>query len=50
MYVRTVGGIDVARSDDFAFDTGQVTLRFQIRVDGNLPQTSHIKRFTGGTA
>jgi len=49
-YVRTVGGIDVARSDDFAFNTGQVTLRFQIRVDGNLPQTSHVKRFTGGTA
>jgi HK97 family phage major capsid protein len=49
-YVRTVGGIDVARSDDFAFNTGQVTLRFQIRVDGNLPQTSHIKRFTGGVA
>lgn len=48
-YVRTVGGIDVARSDDFAFSTGLVTLRFQIRVDGNLPQTSHIKRFTGGT-
>jgi HK97 family phage major capsid protein len=50
MYVRTVGGIDVARSDDFAFDRGTVTLRFQIRVDGNLPQTSHVKRFTGGTA
>jgi HK97 family phage major capsid protein len=49
-YVRTVGGIDVARSDDFAFNTGQVTLRFQIRVDGNLPQASHIKAFTGGTA
>ena len=49
-FVRTVGGIDVARSDDFAFNTGQVTLRFQIRVDGNLPQTSHVKRFTGGTA
>lgn len=49
-YVRSVGGIDVARSDDFAFNTGQVTLRFQIRVDGALPQTSHVKRFTGGTA
>ncbi len=49
-YVRTVGGIDVARSDDFAFNTGQVTLRFQIRVDGNLPQTSHVKHFLGGTA
>ena len=49
-YVRTVGGIDVARSDDFAFNTGQVTLRFQIRVDGNLPQTTHVKHFLGGTA
>lgn len=49
-YVRTVGGIDVARSSDFAFSTGLETLRFQIRVDGNLPQTSHIKKFTGGTA
>jgi HK97 family phage major capsid protein len=49
-YVRTVGGIDVARSDDFAFNTGQVTLRFQIRVDGNLPQTSHVRHFLGGTA
>jgi HK97 family phage major capsid protein len=49
-FVRTVGGIDVARSDDFAFNTGQVTLRFQIRVDGNLPQTSHVKHFVGGTA
>jgi HK97 family phage major capsid protein len=49
-YVRTVGGIDVARSDDFAFSAGLVTLRFAIRVDGALPQTSHIKRFTGGTA
>ena len=46
-YVRQVGGIDVARSDDFAFNTGQVTLRFQIRVDGNLPQSSHIKHFVG---
>jgi hypothetical protein len=45
-----VGGIDVARSDDFAFNTGQVTLRFQVRVDGNLPQTSHVKHFRGGTA
>ena len=49
-YVRQVGGIDVARSDDFAFDRGTVTLRFQIRVDGNLPQSSHIKHFVGGAS
>jgi HK97 family phage major capsid protein len=49
-YTRTVGGIDIARSDDFQFAAGQVTLRYQIRVDGALPQTSHVRRFTGGTA
>jgi HK97 family phage major capsid protein len=49
-YVRTVGGIEVARSSDYAFNTGQESLRFTIRVDGALPQTSHVKRFTGGTA
>jgi HK97 family phage major capsid protein len=49
-YVRSVGGIQVARSDDFAFANDLVTLRFQLRVDGNLPQTSHVKHFLGGTA
>jgi HK97 family phage major capsid protein len=49
-YVRSVGGLQVARSDDFAFANDLVTLRFTWRVDGALPQTSHIKRFTGGTA
>jgi HK97 family phage major capsid protein len=49
-YTRMVGGIDVARSDDFAFSNDLVTLRFKVRVDGNLPQTSHVKHFIGGTA
>jgi HK97 family phage major capsid protein len=49
-YVRSVGGLQVARSDDFAFANDLVTLRFTWRVDGALPQTSHVKRFTGGTA
>lgn len=49
-YVRSVGGLQVARSDDYAFANDLVTLRFTWRVDGNLPQTSHVKRFTGGTA
>ena len=49
-YVRSVGGLQVARSDDFKFDTDSVVLRFTWRIDGALPQTSHIKRFTGGTA
>ena len=49
-YVRQVGGIKLDRSDDFAFSSGLVTFRATMRVDGNLPQTSHVKYFIGGTA
>jgi len=34
--IRTVNGLDIARSDDFAFDTDLVTWRFVARMDGNL--------------
>jgi HK97 family phage major capsid protein len=46
-YVRTVGGIRLDRSDDFAFSADLVTFRCTFRVDGNLPQTSHVKHFVG---
>lgn len=49
-FVRTVGGIRLDRSDDYAFNAGLVTFRATFRVDGNLPQPSHIKFFAGGTA
>ena len=49
-YVRSVGGLQVARSDDFAFSQDAVSIRFTWRVDGNLPQSTHVRRFTGGTA
>jgi len=49
-YVRQVGGIKLDRSDDFAFANGLVTFRATIRVDGNLPQTSHVKYFIGGAS
>ena len=49
-YVRSVGGLQVARSEDFAFQNDLTSIRFTWRIDGNLPQTSHVKRFTGGTA
>ena len=42
-YVRSVGGIKLDRSDDFAFSSGLATFRAQFRVDGNLPQVTHIK-------
>lgn len=43
--VRQVGGIKLDRSDDYAFNTDLITFRATFRVDGNLPQTSHIKYF-----
>jgi HK97 family phage major capsid protein len=46
-YVRSVGGIKLDRSDDFAFSDDLVTFRATFRVDGNLIQTSHIKYFAG---
>jgi HK97 family phage major capsid protein len=49
-FVRQVGGIRLDRSDDFAFNTDLITFRATMRLDGNLPQTSHIKRFTGAAS
>ena len=49
-FVRTVGGIRLDRSDEFAFNADLVTFRATMRVDGALPQSSHIKFFAGGTA
>jgi len=44
------GGLQLDRSDEYAFNAGLVTFRAQIRVDGNLPQTSHVKTFQGGAS
>lgn len=52
-HVRTVGaGVEVARSDDYAFANDLVTFRASIRVDGDLGGggTDAVKAFTGGTA
>lgn len=42
-YVRMAGGLRLDRSDDYAFNADLVTFRATMRVDGNLPQTSHVK-------
>jgi HK97 family phage major capsid protein len=42
-YVRSVGGIKLDRSDDFAFSAGLATFRATFRVDSNLPQVTHVK-------
>lgn len=48
--VRIAGGLQVSTSTDFAFDQDLTYLRFVWYVDGNLPQTSHIKKFAGGAS
>jgi len=49
-YVRSVGGIRLDRSDDYAFQNDLITFRATFRVDGNLPQTSHVKYFAGAAS
>jgi len=49
-FVRQVGGIRLDRSDDYAFNTDLVTFKATMRVDGNLPQSSHIKFFKGAAS
>lgn len=41
--VRVAGGIQVASSSDYAFNTDTVTYRFLMRVDGDLTHANHIK-------
>ncbi len=48
--VRVAGGIDVARSDEFAFNADLITFRATVRVDSDLPQTGAIKYFIGGAS
>jgi HK97 family phage major capsid protein len=48
-YVRMAGGLRLDRSDDYAFNADLVTFRASMRVDGNLPQSSHIKYFINNT-
>ncbi len=49
-FVRSVGGIRLDRSDDYAFQNDLITFRATFRVDGNLPQTSHVKYFVGAAS
>lgn len=50
-HIRRVGpSVDIARSDDFAFDSDLVTFRASIRLDGDLGQSANVKHYVGGTA
>lgn len=48
--VRMAGGLDVATSADYAFNKSVQTYRFQMRLDGNLAHSSHVKVFQGYSA
>lgn len=48
--VRVAGGIQVASSTDYAFNTDLTTWRFTIRLDGNLTHAAHVKTFIGNAA
>jgi HK97 family phage major capsid protein len=50
LYIRNAGGLQVDRSDDFAFQNDLSTWRATQRLDSRLIQTSNIKVFRGGTA
>ena len=48
--VRLAGALQVASSQDFAFNTDLTTWRFLIRLDGNLSHSGHINYFKGAAS
>ena len=48
--VRVAGGIQVASSQDYAFNTDLTTWRFLIRLDSDLTHASHVKYFVGAAS
>ena len=50
LYIRNAGGLQVDRSDDYAFQTDLSTWRATWRLDSRLVQTNNIKVFRGGAS
>lgn len=48
--VRMAGGLQIAQSTDYAFNTDVTTFRVLMRVDGNLTHAGHVKYFKGGAS
>ena len=48
--VRVAGGLQVASSQDYAFNTDLTTWRFLIRLDGALTHSGHINYFIGAAS
>jgi HK97 family phage major capsid protein len=50
LYIRNAGGLQVDRSDDFAFGNDLATWRATWRIDSALVQKANIKKFKGGAS
>ena len=50
LYIRNAGGLQVDRSDDYAFGNDLATWRATWRLDSKLIQTANIKKFKGGAS
>ena len=48
--VRVAGGLQVASSQDYAFNTDVTTWRFLLRLDGNLTHSGHVNYFIGAAS
>ena len=48
--VRMAGGLQIAQSADYAFNTDVTTFRVTMRVDGNLTHAGHVKFFKGAAS
>jgi HK97 family phage major capsid protein len=48
--VRVAGGINIATSTDYAFNTDVTTFRGTMRLDGGLTHATHIGYFKGGAS
>jgi HK97 family phage major capsid protein len=50
LYIRNAGGLQVDRSDDFAFGSDLSSWRATWRLDSVLVQTANLKKFKGGAS
>jgi len=50
IYIRNAGGLQIDRSDDYAFATDLSTWRATWRLDSALVQKANIKKFKGGAS
>jgi HK97 family phage major capsid protein len=50
LYIRNAGGLQIDRSDDYAFGNDLATWRATWRIDSALVQTAQIKKFKGGAS